>query len=56
MKKPPDGNKSRIPYCEGSLPPKKIFFKFKKENVIKMKNKPYPALLQTSYLSTETKK
>jgi hypothetical protein len=24
-KNPPDGNKSRIPYYEGSLPPKKIF-------------------------------
>jgi hypothetical protein len=32
-----DGNMSRIPYYKGSLLPKKIFFKFKLENVIKMK-------------------
>jgi hypothetical protein len=33
-----------------------IFFKFKHENVIKMKNKPDPALLQPSNLSNEIKK
>jgi hypothetical protein len=38
-------------YCEGQL--KK---KFKYENVIKMKNKPYPALLGGSYLFNEIKK
>jgi hypothetical protein len=32
------------------------FLKFTLENVIKMKNKPYPALLRTSYLSKEIKK
>jgi hypothetical protein len=41
---PPDGNNSRIPYWEGSLPRKHNFLKLKHENVIKMKNKPYPAL------------
>jgi hypothetical protein len=40
MKNPPDGKKFKIPYYEGSLPHKKIFLKFKLENVIKMKNKP----------------
>jgi hypothetical protein len=33
-KNPPDGNKSRIPYYEGSLQPKKIFQTFKLENLI----------------------
>jgi hypothetical protein len=33
-----------------------IFLKFKHENVIKMKNKPYPALLRPSNLSNEIKK
>jgi hypothetical protein len=33
-----------------------IFFKLKHENVIKMKNKPYPALLRPSNLSNEIKK
>jgi hypothetical protein len=32
------------------------FYKFKYENVHKMKNKPDPALLRTSYLSIEIKK
>jgi hypothetical protein len=41
----PDGNKFRIPYSEGSLPRKHNFLKFKHENVIKIKNKPYPSLL-----------
>jgi hypothetical protein len=50
-KNPPDGNKSRIPYSEGSLPHKHNFLKFKHENVIKMKNKPDPALLRPSNLS-----
>jgi hypothetical protein len=50
-KNPPDGNKSRIPYSEGSLPQKHNFLKFKHENVIKMKNKPDPALLRPSNLS-----
>jgi hypothetical protein len=35
---------------------RKFFYKFKLENVIKMKNKPYPGLLQTSFLSKEIKK
>jgi hypothetical protein len=35
-------------YCEGQL-----FYKFKYENVIKMKNKPDPALLGGSYLFSE---
>jgi hypothetical protein len=38
-------------YCEG-----KLFQKFKDENVIKMKNKPDPALLGGSYLFNEIKK
>jgi hypothetical protein len=56
MKNPPDGNMSRIPYLEGSLPRKHNFLKFKHENVIKMKNKPDPALLRPSNLSNEIKK
>jgi hypothetical protein len=44
---PSDGNKS------GFLTMKE---KFKLENVIKMINKPYLAILRTSYLSTEIKK
>jgi hypothetical protein len=56
MKNPPDGNKFRIPYLEGSLPHKHNFFKFKHENIIKMINKPDPALLQPSNLSNEIKK
>jgi hypothetical protein len=36
-KNPPDGNKSRIPDSEGSLPRKHNFLKFKHENVIKIK-------------------
>jgi hypothetical protein len=55
-KNPPDGNNSRIPYSEGSLPPKHNFLKFKHENVIKIKNKPDPALLRPSNLSNEIKK
>jgi hypothetical protein len=55
-KNPPDGNKSRIPYSEGSLPHKHNFLKFKHENVIKMKNKPGLALLRPSNLSNEIKK
>jgi hypothetical protein len=38
-------------YCEDQLSKK-----FKYENVIKMKNKPYPALLGGSYLFNEIKK
>jgi hypothetical protein len=38
-------------YCEGQL-----FKKFKYENVIKMKNKPDPALVGGSYLFNEIKK
>jgi hypothetical protein len=38
-------------YCEGQL-----LKKFKYENVIKMKNKLYPALLGGSYLFNEIKK
>jgi hypothetical protein len=38
-------------YCESQL-----FKKFKYKNVIKMKNKPYPALLGGSYLFNEIKK
>jgi hypothetical protein len=34
-KNPPNDNKSRIPYSEGSLPHKHIFLKFEHENVIK---------------------
>jgi hypothetical protein len=41
---------------EGSLPPKPNFLKLKHENVIKMKNKPDPALLQPSNLSNQIKK
>jgi hypothetical protein len=33
-----------------------FLFKFNLENIIKMKNKPYPALSQTSYLSKVIKK
>jgi hypothetical protein len=50
-KNPTDGKKSRINYSEGSLPHMHNFLKIKHENVIKMKNKPYPALLQPSNLS-----
>jgi hypothetical protein len=46
-----DGNKSRIPYSEGSLSHKHNFLKFKHENVIKMKNKPDPALFITTFKS-----
>jgi hypothetical protein len=53
---PPNGNNSRIPYSEGSLPYKHNFLKFKHENAIKMKNKPDPALLLPSNLSNEIKK
>jgi hypothetical protein len=56
MKNPPDGNKSRIPYLEESLPHKHNFLKFKHENVIKMKNKHDPALLRPSNISNEIKK
>jgi hypothetical protein len=38
-------------YCEGQL-----FKKFKYENIIKMKNKTDPALLEGSYLFNEIKK
>jgi hypothetical protein len=38
-------------YCEGQL-----FKKFKYENLIEMKNKHYPALLEGSYLFNEIKK
>jgi hypothetical protein len=55
-KSPPDGNNSRIPYSGGSLPHKHNFLKFKHENVIKMKNKPAPALLRPSNLYNEIKK
>jgi hypothetical protein len=55
-KNPPDDNKSRIPYSEGSLLRKHNFLKFKHENVIKMKNKPDLALLRRSNLSNEIKK
>jgi hypothetical protein len=50
-KNPPDGNNSRIPYSEGSLPPMHNFLKFKHENVIKMKNKPDLALLRPPNLN-----
>jgi hypothetical protein len=56
MKNPPDGNNSRIPYSEKFLPHKQNFLKFKHENVIKMKNKPDPAILRPSNLSNEIKK
>jgi hypothetical protein len=39
-KNPTDGNNSRIPYWQGSLPRKHNFLKLKHENVIKMKYKP----------------
>jgi hypothetical protein len=55
-KNPLDGNNSRIPYSEGSLPRKHNFLKLKHENVIKMKNKPHLALLWPSNLSNEIKK
>jgi hypothetical protein len=55
-KNPLNGNNSRIPHSEGSLPHKHNFFKFKHENVIKMKTKPDPALLRPSNLSNEIKK
>jgi hypothetical protein len=41
---------------KGSLTRKHNFLKLKHENVIKMKNKPYPALLRPSNLSNEIKK
>jgi hypothetical protein len=49
-------NNSSIPYSEGSLPRKHNFLKLKHENVFKMKNKPYQALLRPSNLSNEIKK
>jgi hypothetical protein len=55
-KNPPDGNNSKIPYSEGYLPLKHNFLKFKRENVIIMKNKPDPAILRPSNLSNEIKK
>jgi hypothetical protein len=55
-KSPADGNNSRIPYSKGSLPHKHNFLKFKHENVIKMINKPAPALLRPSKLFNEIKK
>jgi hypothetical protein len=55
-KNPLDGNKSRIPYSEGSFPHKHNFLKFKHENVIQMKNKHDPALLRPSNLSNEIKR
>jgi hypothetical protein len=55
-KNPTDYNKSRIPYLEGSLPHEHNVLKFKHENVIKMKNKPDPALLRPPNLSNEIKK
>jgi hypothetical protein len=56
MKNHPDGYNSRIPYSEESLPPKHNFLKLQHKNVIKMKNKPDPALLRPSNLSNEVKK
>jgi hypothetical protein len=50
-KNPPDGNNSRIPYSEGSLQRKHNFLKLKHENNVKMKNKPYLALLRLLNLS-----
>jgi hypothetical protein len=55
-KNPLNGNYSRIPYSKGSLPRKHNFLKLKHGNIIKMKNKPYPALLRPSNLSNEIKK
>jgi hypothetical protein len=52
-KNPAAGNSFKIPYSEGSLPPKHNFLKSKHENIFKMKNKPDPALLQPSNLSNE---
>jgi hypothetical protein len=52
----PDGNSSRIGNSKGSLPRMLVFLKFNYENVFKMKNKPDPALLRTSYLSNKIKK
>jgi hypothetical protein len=51
---PPDDYNFRIPYSEGSLPPKHNFLKFRHENDIKMKNK--PGSLTTFNLSNEIKK
>jgi hypothetical protein len=47
---------SKIPNLEGSLLRKHNFLKLKHENVTKTKNKPYPALLRPSNLSTEINK
>jgi hypothetical protein len=58
-KNSPNENNSRNP---GSLTKKdlyrdrQLFVKFMYENVIKKKNKPDPALVQTSYLSNEIEK
>jgi hypothetical protein len=49
------GNNARIPYSEGSLPPRHIFLKFKCENAIIMKNNPDLGPLETSYLFKEKK-
>jgi hypothetical protein len=46
-KNPQDGNNSRIPYSEGSFPPKHMFLKFKYKNIIKMKNKPDPGQIRS---------
>jgi hypothetical protein len=44
IKNLPNSNNSRIINSKGSLPHKTNFLKFKHGNVIKMKNKPDPAL------------
>jgi hypothetical protein len=56
IKNLPISNNSRIINSKGSLPHNTNFLKFKHENVIKMKNKPDPALCGPSNLSNEIKK
>jgi hypothetical protein len=48
---PPKGNNSRISSSKSSILPITILKKCKYENLIKIKNKPDPALFGTSYLS-----
>jgi hypothetical protein len=52
----PGGNSSMFSNCKCSLPQKKFCLRFNHENVIKIKNKPDPALLRTLYLCNEIKK
>jgi hypothetical protein len=53
---PPNSNNSRISSSKSSILTMAKFLKFKCENLIKLKNKPDPAILGTSYPSNYIKK